>query len=1003
MSSVRPTIYIGLGGTGINAVARTKKMFEDAYGKENISKLPVRFVCIDYDKSARKDPKNATDISADFIDINNVASPRETYRIQHENGKYKWFFPQDVQFMDEKVTSGAAQVRGYGRFLTEMIMTSIEAKLKTAYRNVKNIQQEITDQTQQIHTVDCHIVMSLAGGTGCGSFLNIAWALRQLFQGDVNLIGYGVLYSVFRTMDVYGNQTPRVVSNSYSAILDLDYLMSATEIEPIKVSMNGKDADLTRSLYDQFYVIDNETENGKVVKDVNSICEVIGTCLFASAGVVGDKVDSILSNVHWKKGHQYNIQPKNGWVQGLGACQVVYNGDSLAEIYSGKASIELIKQLLDSDTDSEQRAQNWTETVRIREDGTQFNYLTDSLYGKEKISRVNLPDLDIKDSIPDIKNAVTRYLSNLPDFPTEGNIKFKADKLCEDLESHVKGVLNANHGIGNSLAFLKNLKSLISTYKREMENESESLIKEYTQVQQVLEEKGFKEYEAESKKLFKTRSSKEQDLVSEIAKPAQKILRLKLEAERRRAAASIFSAMISKIDTLEPRINAIKEKLLFLQDGFSALLLEKQRASLSSSVFQIDLSAGERVNMPFDGSDVHVNEYFNLLGGRSLLDIDPASDDLKDSIHCFTHNLNLDHQRSETPTFPQYNIYKDKLLDEVIAELKANNPERYADLKNQINNLASRLLVIDDRGMQDVGGRAPSQKLNRVYFICHYEQKNAHGDDVNITFENDPQFTNDDNVAFLKSDSDYFRQRMIFYRADFAVIPYCIDAFSDHIIEKEYLTALSLSSSDNSDLPHPHFDKIIFEEMKKKDFKLKPEIRNEAMFYWVCGNILNFGWESFVESAYIMQKDENGYPVKIDHKEEVSHKKYIRFYKGKYQYWNAGGKSSGINGNWITINTPDRRNAFNRFKVDYLPGIKSELAKQIKEQLTTNGIGSYELSVKELIESGKFNYIDLEAIGSKNSAVLYSQRTQEAEQYDDEWNYIVNELFNALNNILRTR
>ena len=29
MSSVRPSIYIGIGGTGINAVAKTKKMYED--------------------------------------------------------------------------------------------------------------------------------------------------------------------------------------------------------------------------------------------------------------------------------------------------------------------------------------------------------------------------------------------------------------------------------------------------------------------------------------------------------------------------------------------------------------------------------------------------------------------------------------------------------------------------------------------------------------------------------------------------------------------------------------------------------------------------------------------------------------------------------------------------------------------------------------------------------------------------------------------------------------
>ena len=69
MASVRPSIYIGIGGTGINAVAKTKKMFEDAYGKDTLPHLPVRFVCLDYDKTSATDPKNATDISDDFIKI----------------------------------------------------------------------------------------------------------------------------------------------------------------------------------------------------------------------------------------------------------------------------------------------------------------------------------------------------------------------------------------------------------------------------------------------------------------------------------------------------------------------------------------------------------------------------------------------------------------------------------------------------------------------------------------------------------------------------------------------------------------------------------------------------------------------------------------------------------------------------------------------------------------------------------------------------------------------
>lgn len=1012
MASVRPSIYIGIGGTGINAVAKTKKMFEDAYGKDTLPHLPVRFVCLDYDKTSATDPKNATDISDDFIKINNIANPRDLYRIQSENGRYKWFFPQNVQFMDDKVSNGAAQVRSYGRFLTEMIMNAVEAKLSTAYKNVKAIQQQLTDATAQIHTVDCHIVMSVAGGTGCGSFLNIAWALRQLFHGDVNIIGYGVLFGVFRSMDVYGNQTPRVVSNSYSAILDLDYLMSASPINPVTVSMNGKEGKLEEPLYNQFYVVDNTTENGKVVKDSNSLCEVISNCLFAAGGAIGDKVDSIMSNVHWRKGHQYNIQPKNGWAQSLGACQIIYNGEALADIYADKAAIEMIRQLVDSDSDVSQRAITWTETAKIREDGNEYNYLTDWIFSPEKINKIKQPNLDIKDSIEDTKSAVERYLQVVPEYPSSKQVTEIKTSIINALNTHTDGIVNSKRGIGNAKQFLESLHSLCVRYKSEMEHEKLEKDTAFKQAKENLDNRGFKDFEEINKRLLTKRSTKEEALDDLVKKPAQKLLRLKAESDRRSDAYTIFSELISVIENLQSRVSSLEEHLKTFAKDITNGLLSKQKASSGSSIFTLDLSSGERVNMPFVSDDVHLTDFIEAMP-TSLLDENLSYSDLLEYICHFVRNEKVvgktrdgknKFESIDPAPFAQFATYKNKLIDEVIKELKESSPEKYENLKMEIDNYASRLLEINDRGMLTPQGKSPSQLLNKVRYICHYGQKDNMGDPIPITFQSDRQFTDDDNLAFLPIDSDYFKQRMIIYRSDFAVIPYCIKAFSDYIIESEYDTALAQSNSDDSDMPHPHFDKLLFDEMKKKDFKLKPELKNEAMFYWVCGNILDFGWKTTVENVNIMQKDSDGKPTKVDHKEDIEQKKYIRFYKGKYQYWNEGGQAIGGD-KWVTINTADRKNAFDRFKSEILPTIKTQLNEKIKEQIRSNGIGFYEQRLQELTcdEKGEikasYDYIDIFAPGNKNSATLYAGRTQEAAQYDEEWNYIVNELLNTLQNL----
>lgn len=1011
MTNVRPSIYIGIGGTGINAIAKTKKMFEDAYGEKELANLPVRFVCLDYDISAATSNDNATDISGDFTKTDNNSNPIQLYLTQSKVGKYQWFYPQNLPFLPEKIINGAGQVRGCGRFLTEMILPTINAKLKTAYQDVKNIQKKMA--YEHVFKVDCYIAMSIAGGTGCGSFLNVAWALRQLFPNDVNIIGYGVLHSVFRAMDVYGNLTPRVVSNAYSAIVDLDYLMSADPQNPIVVTMNGVTKELQEPLYNQFYVIDNETVNGKVVTNCDSLCEIISNGMFTAAGAIGAKVESDMANVHWTKGHQYNISPKNGWVQSLGVCQIVYDGASLADIYAHKASVELISQLLGKDSDISQEAITWTVIAQIREDGDQYNYLTDRIYSPSQIAKIKAPNVDIRDALTDTKSIVEKYLSVIPEFPDDKQIDEIQNNIIAELKGAVDKMVNSRNGVGNTKQFLDNLRTLCVGYKGEMEHEKQEKENSAAQIDETLKQRGYKEFDEINHRLLRGREAKEEALESCVSKPAQQILKLKAEAKRRACAYSIFVQIISEIDGLLTKVTNLESSLENLQKNLTNELLNKQNAATGVSTFQIDLSATERVNMPFDASVVNLPDFISVLPA-SLLDDSMTIAKLVEYISLYTRNTKvvLDDQGNERKEelnpapFAQYNTYRNKLLDKVIAEMSEKDPVTYNQLKEDIDNLASPFLPIDDRGLLNENDKSPSQLLNRLTLICHYAETTEKIENgkttlvpIPITFQKDNTFSGDQHTSFLSNDLDYFKQRMIIYRSHIAVIPYCIKAFSDNVVDAEYTHTLTLK-----DKPQPHFDKLLFEEMKKKDFKLKPEIKNEAMFYWVCGGILDFGWKTITESANIMQKDSDGKPTKLDHKEDRECIKYIRFYKGKYMYWDEGGKAIGGD-KWVTINTADRKNAFDRFKTEILPSIKTELHSRIVKQISSHGHDFYEQRINELIHDehggirASYDYIDMFAVGNKNSATLYASHTQEAEQYDEEWNYIVNELLNALQNV----
>ena len=74
-----------------------------------------------------------------------------------------------VFYKGKQIAEGASQVRTTGRFYTEMILSQITSRIQRCWTRVTAINCGHADVLSG--NVDTHIVMSLAGGTGCGSFI----------------------------------------------------------------------------------------------------------------------------------------------------------------------------------------------------------------------------------------------------------------------------------------------------------------------------------------------------------------------------------------------------------------------------------------------------------------------------------------------------------------------------------------------------------------------------------------------------------------------------------------------------------------------------------------------------------------------------------------------------------------------------------------------------------------------------------------------------------------
>ncbi len=978
MARRRPSIYIGLGGTGIKAIAKTKKLYEEEFGKKDIPP-EIAFLAIDFDKMAVEDKELPTDIKNDFLQLVAAVNPREHYRVQRESfNEYEWMFSQNSSYVDNLISNGAKQVRTTGRLYTEIVIEQIKAKIQNCYNKVLNI----ATSRGYHQAVDIHLVMSLAGGTGAGSFITVALLIDQLFGNKINLYGYGVLHGVFQTMDPAGAKTPRVFSNSYSSIVDLDYLLHATNENPISIKIGKNSHTVDYPIFKEFYTINNATESGKIVSTCRQLCEVIGTCLYVSGNDLGNNKDSLASNIGWREGDRYNVQSKKGWAYALGACQIVYKGQELAETYAYKASKELIRKMSQVSADIEQKALDWTEENLIREDSNRYNMLTDWILSPQKIASIRFDLLDSENTESANQEITKQVISTfVEEYPSKEKLDAFSENLNNNLSKRIDDFLLSDNGLGDAGKFLDRLKSLCEGYKKEMNEEKNSFQKLVDKAMSELENQ-WKEYEKEKKTGFfiSKKKEKNQELLEDlIARPVKEIRKNRHEAKRREDAAHIYIKFLAKIDELLDKVTNIRQQIEAIDKSYSDKLLLCQKETVSSLVFEYDLSYAERVSMQLDNSEILLSDFTATLGEKKLIDID--RDQLQDVI--FNYAINL----------PKSKSYRDKLITDVIDNL---DEKEYQHLKDEISELSSLLMNFDGRGMT-IDGTPIRDKMVRCYMVASYGDDNTQN-----RFERDIEFLPQIiDKEFTKINSDVMKQKVICYRVDGAILPYCLGPFDAFSVKRDYEDKIIDSLQAGSTTFNPHFDAKIYEDMRRNDFKLKPEMQNQAMFYWVCGQL--FGWTTIKEEERAMKTDDYGNATAED-KENTSlevHTKYIACIKKKYYWWDPNAVAGRIE-KWQPLdNTSVRDSAFNYFKTIVLPNKKDLFNNLVKSEFQSKGKQYFEHKINEISKAGLVDYINKVLCTDKSSTTYFTSGSAKAdfELIQKEFDYLQKYLFNALSNL----
>ncbi|KWX83547.1 hypothetical protein AMQ83_31015, partial [Paenibacillus riograndensis] len=229
-----PILIIGLGGTGIDALLRLKyqinrrfKLPEDPLSKKKRDKPDnVEFLAFETNEQDRGkkykgiglDPQNEFVLLAN-AEIGGLLQNRSIL----EPYITDWLSPE-LSITDGM--NGAAGVRQAGRLL---LFTKINQVVSAIDKKIKTLSVGTSKKLMVF------LLTGLAGGTGSGSFLDIAYIVRGIIERDygsagidrVNTLGYLFTPDVNLSNKSLSEHTREYIrKNGYAALKELDYWMN---------------------------------------------------------------------------------------------------------------------------------------------------------------------------------------------------------------------------------------------------------------------------------------------------------------------------------------------------------------------------------------------------------------------------------------------------------------------------------------------------------------------------------------------------------------------------------------------------------------------------------------------------------------------------------------------------------------------------------------------------------------------------------------------------------
>ena len=361
---VTRAVCIGLGGSGMQTIMRLRRLIVERYG--SLDRFPiVRFVLIDTDSGALDNANQGgktfhrgVDISLtnnEKVHIGMTATDADKLRIALKNPQEPTPYDHIGEWLPDYVIDnagaidkGAGGIRPVGRLAffhnyreIKSAITSAEMQTRGAYPHLMTDFGLIQD-----NGLDIFIVGSLYGGTGSGTFLDVAYAVRNIYPNN-KVFGYLVVNPELATKDG-ANSGFDQQANIYAALMELDFYSRGNEFNAFydkndpqsKIQSNG------RPPFNYAFLVGRNTHNEKyqiAEKDklFNLIAQKIATEFASSlAPKLKEKRDDF--NFHLQQDDNHP-RPNPQHYLTFGLSEIYCPIDRIIEITSARVSVLLMQ------------------------------------------------------------------------------------------------------------------------------------------------------------------------------------------------------------------------------------------------------------------------------------------------------------------------------------------------------------------------------------------------------------------------------------------------------------------------------------------------------------------------------------------------------------------------------------------------------------------------------------------------------------------------------------